>query len=549
MKTFKCPYCSNRYVDKKALYSHMENKHENSIPKGYTAAQAYFNFKNNKTHGTCIIDGKETKWSEASERYERLCSESCKEKYREQFKERMKKKYGKVHLLDDPNQQKKMLANRSISGEYLWSDGKSKTAYTGSYELEFLKFLDIFMRFEPSDVIAPAPQVFHYKDVDGTERFYIPDFYIQSINTLVECKDGGSNPNKHHSRTEVDARKEALKDEVMKNQREFNYIKVTDKDHSQFLKFLIKLKNEEIVEKQERRPIIELNEEAFKLIEEALINNEMSIAGVAPIAGANAKSTVNQYAHLDEDLDDDYFLDDDELLDESTKIWQKVGKDTVNRKSLMQDMEEAQEMRPHLAIDDMRAVFGKTDEVTAYAGRFDGITLYKDDKVVWTNKEQIKNTKTLNESEQLSESLVILESLDIDADGTVLIKVREKSDFMARYNSSHKIMKVYKNTNNIEGMKKELAKLWYMYLIIEQSYVHDEPKYKLPNYERRQADAVKAKAFILNEFTHGLKFVLQHEQNFDFTDYFEQTEYNKDIIRVDEKRIKGMKKLIAMIIA
>ena len=47
-------------------------------------------------------------------------------------------KYGKTTLLNDPEQQKKMLANRHISGEYEWTDGNIKT-YTGSYEFDYTR--------------------------------------------------------------------------------------------------------------------------------------------------------------------------------------------------------------------------------------------------------------------------------------------------------------------------------------------------------------------------------------------------------------------------
>ena len=44
--------------------------------------------------------------------------------YREQFKKRMIDKYGRVHLLNDPEQQRKMLQNRKISGYVEFKDGK-----------------------------------------------------------------------------------------------------------------------------------------------------------------------------------------------------------------------------------------------------------------------------------------------------------------------------------------------------------------------------------------------------------------------------------------
>jgi endogenous inhibitor of DNA gyrase (YacG/DUF329 family) len=245
---FKCPFCNNEYYTsdekkvkkiKSDLYNHMDETH-NDMLGGLSPAQVYFNIKYNKTGQKCVICKKnDTKWSEASERYERFCSDKCKEKYRQQFLERMKKA-GKENQMNDPEHQKKMLENRRISGVYTWQDG-GKTKYTGSYEKEFLEFLDIMMGYESSDVIGPAPQVFYYT-YEGKQHFYIPDFYITSLNLLIEIKDGEEHANKHPKIVAVDKAKERLKDEVMAKQKEFNYLKVMDKNYSTFLKYLMDLK-------------------------------------------------------------------------------------------------------------------------------------------------------------------------------------------------------------------------------------------------------------------------------------------------------------------
>jgi predicted nucleic acid-binding Zn ribbon protein len=239
---FKCPFCDQKYIAlkpkdkpnaKKSLYEHMEIKHYDDL-NGLSPAQVYFNWKYKKDHGSCVICGKETKWNESTERYERFCSEKCKQKYREEFKKRMKDKYGKEHLLDDPEVQKKMLSKRKISGKYTWStDKKIKIPYVGSY--------DIVMHYEGTDVIGPAPQIFEYK-YEGKVHFYIPDFYIQSLNLILEVKDGGENPNKHPKIQKVDKEKERLKDQVMKKQTKYNYLKITDKDYSILLNYLFNLK-------------------------------------------------------------------------------------------------------------------------------------------------------------------------------------------------------------------------------------------------------------------------------------------------------------------
>ena len=53
-KKYKCPYCEQRFIRSK-LHIHIQDKHEDLIPEGYTALRVAFNTINHKDHGTCII--------------------------------------------------------------------------------------------------------------------------------------------------------------------------------------------------------------------------------------------------------------------------------------------------------------------------------------------------------------------------------------------------------------------------------------------------------------------------------------------------------------
>ena len=153
-------------------------------------------------------------------------------------------KYGKTTLLNDPDHQRKMLSHRKISGVYRWSDNPNiEISYTGSYELDFLKFLDIAMDFDGEDVIGPSPHTYYYI-YEGKKHFYFPDFFIPSLNLEVEIKDGGDNPNTHHKIVEVDKVKEKLKDEVITKNGTFSYIKIVNKEYRKFFTFLEKSKKQ-----------------------------------------------------------------------------------------------------------------------------------------------------------------------------------------------------------------------------------------------------------------------------------------------------------------
>lgn len=215
----------------------MEKEHSQQLGD-LSPANVYFNYRNNKTEGKCIICGKPTKFNEKTEKYERVHDGKCKEKYREQFKQRMQKKYGKTTLLNDPDMQNKMLQNRSISGKYHWTSGRGlPTPYVGSYEKDFLHFLDVQMEFHSNNVISPSNIAIPYKFANK-DHFYMPDFYLPDFNLLVEIK--GKN-NHYQKRDEI---KEKKKDEAAINS-EYKYIKIVDKKYDEFIHLIDELRNED----------------------------------------------------------------------------------------------------------------------------------------------------------------------------------------------------------------------------------------------------------------------------------------------------------------
>lgn len=162
---------------------------------------------------------------------------------------------------------------------------------------------------------------------------------------------------------------------------------------------------------------------------------------------------------------------------------------------------------------------------------------------------KVKVREILEENAVFESLLNLNEAFTIDPDGTMLISLREKSNFMSKYNTSHRLLKIYMKAGNTEGAKHELAKLYYMYVIIESYYVHKQTKPFLKiNYEGNKKEALKAKAFILNDFTNGLKWLLKKEPDFNFDEYFQDTPYNKDVLKFTTETVKGIKKFIMALI-
>jgi len=213
---------------------HYDNRHRELLPEDMDGYRWVYYLLTGKDRGACVICKNETDFNRSTMKYCRFCNNpACKAKYREQFKDRMIGKYGKIHLLDDPEIQKKMLAARRISGEYTWSDRSVKLPYVGTYELDFLVYLDRTLRWKSSDIMAPSPHIYRY-EYDGKSHFYIPDFFIPSMSLEVEIKNTGAKNINDESR-----KKDDVKEELMKsNANYFRFIKLVDKHYQPFLDLL-----------------------------------------------------------------------------------------------------------------------------------------------------------------------------------------------------------------------------------------------------------------------------------------------------------------------
>lgn len=249
-KYFNCPFCERRYLLKDALYEHMDKQHHDEL-HNLSPKQIYFNYTNKyaltKGFGRSVISGKPTPFNEITGRYLRFLPEE-KDEYRKLFLANMKKA-GKENIMKDMDHQKEMLAARHISGKYKFEDGTEFT-YTGSYEKKFLVFLDTILHWPSGDIMAPAPQIIPYRDEDGNERAHIPDFYISSLNLLVNIK---SADNKFYRLRDLET--ERAQDKAIESTN-YNYIKIYDNQFEKFLMGVDDIKKN-LEENRKQRTIVE----------------------------------------------------------------------------------------------------------------------------------------------------------------------------------------------------------------------------------------------------------------------------------------------------
>ena len=146
-----------------------------------------------------------------------------------------------------------MLKNRTISGTYTFSDGKTKIDYVGSYELDFLKFYDLELKGSPLSLIE-CPFTFEY-EFEGARHFYIPDFYWTDLNLIIEIKDGAESNQTNQAIIETSQAKEKIKDQAVIDAGKFNFIKIRDKKYDDFIQ-IIDLIEERNISGEEFEPII-----------------------------------------------------------------------------------------------------------------------------------------------------------------------------------------------------------------------------------------------------------------------------------------------------
>lgn len=226
-RRFKCLDCGQRFGEYKQLYTHAAKYHKDLI--GDEDVDKYLYEKRNPGIKYCVIcKTNRCEWDPKKKKYNRMCGNpECREKARKLFSKNMKKIYGTDNLAKDPERQAAMLANRSIAGTFTWPDGNT-VGYVGTYEEDFLKHC-VTLNLGYMDVITAPPSTYlkYYDTHVNKERYYLPDFYMPKYDLVVEIKDSSKYP--------IESKAKArMKENAVVKQDKYNYIKIVEKDYTDF---------------------------------------------------------------------------------------------------------------------------------------------------------------------------------------------------------------------------------------------------------------------------------------------------------------------------
>lgn len=133
--------------------------------------------------------------------------------------------------------------------------------------------------------------------------------------------------------------------------------------------------------------------------------------------------------------------------------------------------------------------------------------------------------------------------IEFDKEGNLIIyKARVGSlAFGDEIDDSVQLLQAYRNASNIEGIKYELAKLWYINDCIEKKL-----KKRLSNEQYKEL--IDTRAICLNVFKSNLDYVMKAEKGFNFSDYYNSTPFSDNSTKITANTLKYAVKTVTNMI-
>lgn len=106
---------------------------------------------------------------------------------------------------------------------------------------------------------------------------------------------------------------------------------------------------------------------------------------------------------------------------------------------------------------------------------------------------------------------------------------------------SSELLESYRNTNNVEGMKYEVSRLWFIISDIEKKMTKRTDSKKYDEYVRNRATAT-------NIFKHNLEYLMKMDKDFNFAEYYNTTPFSNNSVKITNNTLKYSMKTLQQFI-
>ena len=108
----------------------------------------------------------------------------------------------------------------------------------------------------------------------------------------------------------------------------------------------------------------------------------------------------------------------------------------------------------------------------------------------------------------------------------------KKKDYQSQYMEAHRLLVEYDKSKNIDGMKYELAKLYFLATKIQEDLIVA----KRDKTNTKKLTDIRAR--VLNDFHKYIKVVLKNDKHFNFSNYYQRSEFSDDSIVIKSPTLK-----------
>lgn len=146
----------------------------------------------------------------------------------------------------------------------------------------------------------------------------------------------------------------------------------------------------------------------------------------------------------------------------------------------------------------------------------------------------------IDDIDYIIEHDILTEGLSVDKDGNVFISIKKKGSYMDQYMENHRLLhNAYKN-NDTESIKYHLAVAFAMINKLEREI------YK--SSDKNNTALRKARASFINDFKSYSKKLNEIEPDFDFAEFYNNSNFDKYLANVSIDNIKGIRQIIKVLL-